>query len=258
MDKEDILDREAIHRRLLWMLTEVSSILENAGVCFFISHGTLLGAVRHKGFIPWDDDIDLHILSDDLPCALQALQDHLPPELTVLHRDPAGLPVDVDMRISDRATVLSPSSVEEETSRSCSHSGGLFVDVLEMPRIRRSQRWAYSGIKWARNRSRSQPPGLRRIATNLVGAVSSRVFGITACLPGRYVFVVSDRWSGGMYDVESILPVTDLWFEGEKMPAPRDYRKVLSGMYGDYEKIPEMHTRKMHFQECYRKNSDVS
>ncbi|SEO58058.1 LicD family protein [Aquisalimonas asiatica] len=61
-----------------------------------------------------------------------------------------------------------------------------------------------------------------------------------------------------MYDVESILPVTDLWFEGEKMPAPRDYRKVLSGMYGDYEKIPEMHTRKMHFQECYRKNSDVS
>ncbi len=48
------------------ILRDVTSILEDAKITYFINYGTLLGAVRHKGLIPWDTDVDLGILRSDL------------------------------------------------------------------------------------------------------------------------------------------------------------------------------------------------
>ena len=43
----------------------VTDILKNANVKHILSFGSLLGAIRHKGFIPWDDDLDLFIYDED-------------------------------------------------------------------------------------------------------------------------------------------------------------------------------------------------
>lgn len=56
-----------IQSALLYMLIDFDRAMREEGCRYFLAYGTALGAVRHKGFIPWDDDIDVFILRDDVP-----------------------------------------------------------------------------------------------------------------------------------------------------------------------------------------------
>jgi len=65
---------------LLMLLEKVTKVLEDNNIKYFIEGGTILGAVRHKGFIPWDDDIDLGVFDKDfdklIPLFISNIQDH--------------------------------------------------------------------------------------------------------------------------------------------------------------------------------------
>lgn len=50
---------------LLDMLKDFDQICKNLGLKYWLSSGTLIGAARHGGFIPWDDDIDVEMLKED-------------------------------------------------------------------------------------------------------------------------------------------------------------------------------------------------
>lgn len=44
------------------ILREIDAFCRKHDICYFLSYGSLIGAIRHKGFIPWDDDIDIECL----------------------------------------------------------------------------------------------------------------------------------------------------------------------------------------------------
>ena len=50
----------------LEMLSEIDTFCRTHGIRYMIAFGTLLGAVRHKGYIPWDDDVDISMPIDDM------------------------------------------------------------------------------------------------------------------------------------------------------------------------------------------------
>lgn len=66
-----------IWEKELEILSQVQKICERHGLQYFMVHGTLLGAVRHRGFIPWDDDLDIGMLRKDFDRFLKAAEEEL-------------------------------------------------------------------------------------------------------------------------------------------------------------------------------------
>lgn len=74
----------------LKILRELDRICEKYGLHYSLSGGTLLGAIRHKDFIPWDDDIDIDLKRDDFNKLIKVLPDELGDEFEFLNYDSYG------------------------------------------------------------------------------------------------------------------------------------------------------------------------
>ena len=77
-------DIEKIHKIDLEIVKEVINLCEKHGLTYYMLGGTMLGAVRHGGFIPWDDDIDLGMFRDDYEAFL-IYAEELPKHLKVVN-----------------------------------------------------------------------------------------------------------------------------------------------------------------------------
>ena len=69
---------KAVWAAELEVLGEIASVCERHGLTWYMAFGSLLGVVRHKGFIPWDDDIDIWLKREDYMQLLAYLPDELP------------------------------------------------------------------------------------------------------------------------------------------------------------------------------------
>ncbi len=118
----------AVQLKQLGILCEIDRICRKAGIDYWLDGGTLLGAVRHGGFIPWDDDIDIAMRLADLPRFVEAARRELPPHLLMQTPD-----TDRDVRmpifkVRDTNSFL----VEAADDFTRGYAKGLYVDIFPM------------------------------------------------------------------------------------------------------------------------------
>ena len=77
------VDVPRVQKVLFNMAVAIRDILEKNAIPYMLAYGTLLGAVRHKGFIPWDDDFDFYLFGDSYEKAIRCLRDELPADYFV-------------------------------------------------------------------------------------------------------------------------------------------------------------------------------
>lgn len=229
------------------ILREFVAVCEKLNLHYYVMEGTLLGAARHKGFIPWDDDIDVGLPRKDYELFLEKGPELLPPDLFIQTRrtDPE-FP-------SPFAKIRNSNTTYVETQMShLKINHGVFIDVYALdyyPESRFQQKWFNVRKMFYQKRigaliRRDEERNPRR---NITDYVIKLIFpNPEKAFRKREKMMRSVPQSDLIcyYCGRVIAPVAwygdgcTLLFEGIPVNAPREYEKWLTSAYGDYMELP--------------------
>ena len=272
MQTPELLTLKQMQQVYLELLKEFDSICHNHGLRYDLAGGSLLGAVRHGGFIPWDDDIDVCMPRPDYLrlLELKAQGDLLLPDGrdVISHRDHTfarhfGRYVRHDVRrLSDMA--------EDDD---CPYIGMDIFPIDGLPtgnlafkwqcfRIRQLRRFLLTSVE-KKGTSRKGTaaakikdlyrPILKKIGPYRIAACLDRVCSRVPFEKSKLVGAVSgmygvrERWSK-----EKMLPQKRTQFEDIEASVFVNYDIYLSNLFGDYMRLPPLEQQVPHCDNGYR------
>ncbi len=114
------------------LLKQFMNVCEKHNIRYYADGGTILGAVRHKGFIPWDDDIDIMMFRDQYQklCKIAKKEFHSPYFFQTEYTDPGSLRGHAQLRNS-----LTTGILKNELAQRCKFNQGIFLDIFPIDSI---------------------------------------------------------------------------------------------------------------------------
>ncbi len=235
-------------QRLLEMALCVHSILEANSIPYIITYGTLLGAVRHQGFIPWDDDLDLYLFDDHYDEAISALKKELPESMFLEDEESEPLYFHGWAHVKDVRSIVSHRQYTQDSIYS--HKG-LCVDLYKATLIPReelqlfqlTERMKYYERKHARGliKDTSYKELCKEINSLIEHESMKKIHHPDDVI---YGFMSLD---GDYLEVEEVFPLKDYVFEGKVFHGPRLYDSFLRRCYGNYMELPPIEKRIPHY-----------
>lgn len=253
-------DGSALRRdqlELLDMLRRVAEICERNNIRWWLSSGTLLGAARHKGFIPWDDDIDIVMLRKDYRRLERILRQEQNSEFVLhsMHSDVEYISCFAKYR--KRAGRIESASRRYNYYKWCGIGIGFDIFTIEKTNflaakaastIYGNTQHLTSYIRWGWLRK----PLIRLIELLCLGLIFPILRLIGLINPkGEYHYSLGSGWAKHTFYMRDTLPLTTIEFEGYRFPAPKDVDAYLTNVYGDWHKLPNEQTikRSIHCKE---------
>jgi len=236
---------------MLDMLIEFDAICKKHQLQYWLDSGTLLGAVRHQGFIPWDDDIDLAMPVEDYTQFLAIAASELSSEifLQTAHTD-KNFKFDYAKLRSNKARIVE----FHEKDAQVNYHQGVFVDIFPMLAIDNSDA--------NKNQYDSTLKEIRDVSATSLHTPNGKddpekraalVASLKEKHQGWKVDKSSVIYSGEMpdvaawFDIKDIFPLATTTFEGRCFPAPKNPSHYLDAIYRfDYRQLPPEDKRITH------------
>lgn len=243
------------------ILERLAGFLQAKSLKYYLAWGTLLGAVRHQGFIPWDDDIDVMMPREDYEAfAAIALQKEIHPDLEVFV--PAQTPEYYmpNIRVCDKRTEVRV----ENQAHMVNH--GIWVTIFPLDTMPKA--WITRTLFDLRTRflcsviynllSHRVEAGstLRLFAKRVerffyppssisrVAKRAERIFKKYQGVESQYLAILTTKTSKRkLFSKDWFANSVLLQFEGKAYPAPRGYSEVLTALYGHYLELPPEESR---------------
>lgn len=262
-------DLEKLHETQLEIAKEIKRVCEMNNTRYFLTFGSLLGAIRSDGFIPWDDDMDIGILREDYDLFLEAFKQHGDTKRFFLETwDENGYPFPF-AKVKKNGTLYVGHAIKNADIHK-----GIFVDVFpydKVPDNQSERAFLASRIalyqKLLKFKLKYLPINPNSKMQHIV-AHAVRMIGVF--IPKRYLqkkietiemkYVdTDDRYVACVvspYKLRDAVPVScyDEFemhkFENEFFQIPKGYDEILRSIYGNYMKLPpeeERHPR--HYPE---------
>lgn len=262
---------EKLHEADLAIVKEVINICDRNSLMYYMLGGTMLGAIRHKGFIPWDDDIDLGMPRKDYEKFLEIAPKELSERMRIVNYKTDSDYHYYITRIQDIETKVIEVRYEKEgkfthvsidifpldgTPNNC-FIRKLYCFRLMMHRAMMSLHYK-DGIDRERKRGfveKAMLATLRILPTDRMFNAYKQKEKVDKILK-RYDMSKSDFTGNmmGAYRTKELIPTvwygsnTFYEFEGIMMRGIAEYDKYLSRLYGDYMRLPPEDSRKVHFR----------
>ena len=251
------------------MLKEIDRICERHGLTYFVLGGTLLGAVRHKGFIPWDDDLDIAFKRDEYEAFLKYAQEELPPPLKVIHLKNDPKYIYAFGRVINPNIKLRREFTKNQTVQS------LWVDVFPLDTapgkgikkfIWDKELYILRGIRNIACFSeiidtKKKYHGIKKLIVSIALRTNiEKLFDIHRSVERLDRFLTgwaSDSntrignplgawWYKEIFPIEYYEDTVRLPFEDMEVTCPKEYDAVLTQIYGDYMTPPPEDKRNKH------------
>jgi lipopolysaccharide cholinephosphotransferase len=245
---------KGLQAKELSILKEIDALCKKHGIEYWLDGGTCLGAVRHKGFIPWDDDIDIAMRLEDLPRFIEFAQKELPRNLFVQTResDPTSrLPI---TKVRD----LNSFYVEFRDDFSRPYQKGIFVDIFPFVKYPSANVKLMKRTILAICRSHAiltvqHYYSLRSFAEffyfgakYLVNLLIWNSLCLTCKKDKYYGNVLKNNGYGIVHRYDSVFPTSEVEFEGFQFNAPNNPNAYLKDLYNNYMQLPPVEKRKAH------------
>lgn len=254
MMEQEVLRK--VQLTLLEIAKEVRRVCDENGIRYFLYRGTFLGAVRHQGFIPWDDDMDIAMLREDYEKFCRIAPEKLNPQycLQNWHTDPRYA--------HPFAKVRKRNTLYVEAKCAQLQENGFYVDIYpldyapEDPAARAKLAGKLLHLYRVKLMKSQYTPWMendRIIWKKRIGYLLYQIAAlgfrqetliekyeaIAASVPESTVLYEQSALPKGYYfDKAWCEALADYPFEGEAFQGPKQYDAFLSSLYGDYMELP--------------------
>lgn len=244
------LTEQEIRESQLRILNRLDTVCRELGLRYNICGGTLIGAVRHQGYIPWDDDIDVVMPMQDIIRLTEALQQER--EYSMISFASGVDYFDVCSLMVDNSTVCDFNGFMQLTS-------GVSIDVFPFTGVPEgaAQQRAYleqmRSLDMDKWNKLYEPEACREAFDRQIGYMLSFDYDRSETI-GNVLsrYFVRDIFPRRWFDETVRLP-----FETLKLNAPKHYHEYLTKLYGDYRALPPVQKRvSVHYYRAYRKREE--
>lgn len=247
---------QMVHHVLWEMYVLISDIFDKHGITYFLSYGSMLGALRHNGFIPWDDDFDICVMQDDYTRAIKILQDHLPKDKYIVHNKESDSIYWLDytkIRFLHSKVYCALWPDDDKLKYR-----GICLDIFRcweesQSRYTNKCKQCRQSVLWYRTQLRHVKHSFLHESRLIMGLLYNRLklccYSLLDMIaPRKQVFIMDPEDIAKPFDSKLLFPLNKVLFNGRACPVPYKATDILQNQYGEWQELPAVKKRTSHFQ----------
>lgn len=267
--------RAKLQATLLDMYKDILTVCRKYGIVPYLGGGSALGAIRHKGFIPWDDDMDINMTREDYEKFQAVFETELSDRYILNAPNYSEDVITRFPKILKKGTRYAEIGAADKEELQCLALDVFIIENVPENKLYRKIKGLYCNVLELIAGRVSMYQRRSEASTKMLKATGVKEYVLNSAVGFLFSFRKASRWNdavdravqyhkssklcgfptgrkhyfGEIHEKGQLFPEVYVDFESIKAPVFKEYHYYLTRLYGDYMQIPPENKREKHFVE---------